>query len=67
MSGQTSVKAPERAAFEKHLPDDVSIISIHSLHGPTVSPEGQALVSRALPSLVLSHTFVYGRLTTDLV
>lgn len=45
VSGQTSVKAPERAAFEKYLPSDVSIISIHSLHGPTVAPDGQALVS----------------------
>lgn len=44
VSGQTSVKAPERAAFEKYLPDDVFIISIHSLHGPTVAPDGQALV-----------------------
>ncbi|KAL4066099.1 hypothetical protein V8B97DRAFT_1933931 [Scleroderma yunnanense] len=44
VSGQTSVKAPEKEAFEKHLPPDVSIISLHSLHGPTVSPVGQPLV-----------------------
>jgi len=44
VSGQTSVKAPERVAFEKYLPEDVSIISCHSLHGPTVSPVGQPLV-----------------------
>ncbi|KAL7411584.1 hypothetical protein BDY24DRAFT_395384 [Mrakia frigida] len=44
VSGQTSVKAPERAAFEKHLPEDVYIISVHSLHGPSVNPEGQPLV-----------------------
>ncbi|SGZ31864.1 BQ5605_C042g12023 [Microbotryum silenes-dioicae] len=44
VAGQTSVKAPERAAFDKHLPSDVKIVSIHSLHGPTVSPEGQALI-----------------------
>ncbi|EIM24022.1 Prephenate dehydrogenase [Wallemia mellicola] len=44
VSGQTSVKAPERAAFEKHLPKDVHVVSVHSLHGPTVSPEGQPLV-----------------------
>lgn len=44
VAGQTSVKAPERAAFEAHLPADVSIVSVHSLHGPTVNPEGQALV-----------------------
>ena len=44
MAGQTSVKAPERQAFEKHLPEDVHIVSCHSLHGPTVSPVGQPLV-----------------------
>lgn len=44
VSGQTSVKAPEKAAFEKHLPNDVHIVSIHSLHGPTVSPVGQPFV-----------------------
>ena len=50
VAGQTSVKAPERAAFEKHLPEDVSIISVHSLHGPTVSTVGQPLVR---PNLLL--------------
>ncbi|EIN09383.1 prephenate dehydrogenase [Punctularia strigosozonata HHB-11173 SS5] len=44
VSGQTSVKAPEKAAFEKYLPEDVHIVSCHSLHGPTVSPTGQPLV-----------------------
>jgi prephenate dehydrogenase (NADP+) len=44
VAGQTSVKAPERDAFEKYLPHDVHIVSIHSLHAPTVNPEGQALV-----------------------
>ncbi|KIK20827.1 hypothetical protein PISMIDRAFT_24113 [Pisolithus microcarpus 441] len=44
VSGQTSVKTPERDAFEKHLPSDVHIVSMHSLHGPTVSPVGQPLV-----------------------
>jgi len=44
VSGQTSVKDPERAAFERHLPADVHIISLHSLHGPSVSTEGQALI-----------------------
>jgi prephenate dehydrogenase (NADP+) len=45
VAGQTSVKAPEREAFEKDLPDDVHILSIHSLHGPTVATKGQPLVS----------------------
>lgn len=44
VAGQTSVKAPEREAFEKSLPEDARIVSIHSLHGPTVSPVGQPLV-----------------------
>ncbi|KAI0267399.1 prephenate dehydrogenase [Gloeopeniophorella convolvens] len=44
VAGQTSVKAPERAAFERHLPEDVHIVSCHSLHGPTVQTKGQPLV-----------------------
>ncbi|KAH7138944.1 hypothetical protein B0J11DRAFT_515687 [Dendryphion nanum] len=44
VGGQTSCKAPEIAAFEKHLPKDVQIISCHSLHGPGVDPKGQPLV-----------------------
>ncbi|CCO29071.1 prephenate dehydrogenase (NADP+) [Rhizoctonia solani AG-1 IB] len=43
VGGQTSVKTPEKEAFEKYLPEDVHIVSCHSLHGPTVSPEGQPL------------------------
>ena len=45
VGGQTSCKAPEIAAFEKHLPEDVDIVSCHSLHGPNVDPRGQPLVS----------------------
>jgi prephenate dehydrogenase (NADP+) len=44
VAGQTSVKAPEKDAFEKYLPEDVHIVSCHSLHGPTVNPIGQPLV-----------------------
>ncbi|KAJ7221379.1 hypothetical protein GGX14DRAFT_492325, partial [Mycena pura] len=44
VAGQTSVKAPEKIAFEKYLPADAEIVSCHSLHGPTVSPVGQPLV-----------------------
>ncbi|CCU76735.1 hypothetical protein BGHDH14_bgh00100 [Blumeria hordei DH14] len=43
VGGQTSCKAPEIAAFEKYLPEDVEIVSCHSLHGPKVDPEGQPL------------------------
>lgn len=44
VGGQTSCKAPELAAFEKHLPSDVEIVTCHSLHGPGVDPKGQPLV-----------------------
>lgn len=44
VAGQTSVKAPEREAFEKYLPPDTYIVSCHSLHGPSVNPFGQPLV-----------------------
>ena len=44
VGGQSSTKAPEIAAFEKHLPADVEIVSCHSLHGPNVNPKGQPLV-----------------------
>lgn len=48
VGGQTSTKAPEIAAFEKHLPVDVEIVSCHSLHGPGVNPKGQ-------PLAIISH------------
>lgn len=44
VGGQTSCKSPEIAAFEKYLPCDVEIISVHSLHGPRVDSTGQPLV-----------------------
>lgn len=44
VAGQTSVKAPEKEAFDKYLPEDVSVVSVHSLHGPSVTTEGQPLV-----------------------
>lgn len=43
VGGQTSCKAPEIAAFEKHLPKDVEIVTVHSMHGPGVDPKGQPL------------------------
>ncbi|PHH82872.1 hypothetical protein CDD82_4510 [Ophiocordyceps australis] len=44
VGGQTSCKSPEIEAFEAHLPADVSIVSCHSLHGPSVDPRNQPLV-----------------------
>lgn len=44
VAGQTSVKHPEIAAFEKYLPPDTHIVTCHSLHGPGFSTEGQQLI-----------------------
>eukprot|EP00127_Corallochytrium_limacisporum_P002571 Clim_evm7s134 gene=Clim_evmTU7s134 len=44
IAGQTSVKAPEIAAFEKFLPDDTHIVTCHSLHGPTVDPKTETMI-----------------------
>ncbi|ODV87156.1 hypothetical protein CANARDRAFT_26578 [[Candida] arabinofermentans NRRL YB-2248] len=44
VGGQTSCKDPEIKAFEEHLPADVEIVSVHSLHGPRVDTTGQPLV-----------------------
>jgi prephenate dehydrogenase (NADP+) len=43
VAGQTSVKHPEIAAFEKYLPQDTFIVTCHSLHGPGFSTQGQTL------------------------
>ncbi|KAJ1555507.1 prephenate dehydrogenase (NADP(+)) [Cladochytrium tenue] len=43
VGGQTSSKAQELRAFEQHAPADVSIVSMHSMHGPAVDPAGQPL------------------------
>ncbi|KAI9225511.1 MAG: hypothetical protein DHS80DRAFT_20243 [Piptocephalis tieghemiana] len=43
VGGQTSVKSPEIEAFEKHLPEDVHIVTCHSMHGPGVDPKDQPL------------------------
>lgn len=44
VAGQTSVKHPEIAAFEKYLPRDVNIITCHSLHGPGFDSKDQTLI-----------------------
>ncbi|MEO6150441.1 MAG: prephenate dehydrogenase [Mucilaginibacter sp.] len=44
VAGQTSVKHPEIATFEKHLPADANIITFHAMHGPGFQPEGQKLI-----------------------
>jgi prephenate dehydrogenase (NADP+) len=44
VAGQTSVKHPEIAIFEKYLPADVQIITFHAMHGPGFEPKGQTLI-----------------------
>lgn len=43
VTGQTSVKHPEIAAFEAYLPKDVEVVCVHALHGPAFDPKGQNL------------------------
>jgi len=44
VAGQTSVKHPEIAVFEKYLPPDAQIITFHAMHGPGFEPKGQKLI-----------------------
>jgi prephenate dehydrogenase (NADP+) len=44
VAGQTSVKTPEIAAFEKYLPQNTHIITFHGMHGPGFEPKGQTLI-----------------------
>ena len=62
VAGQTSVKAPEKEAFDQFLPKDVDVVSVHSLHGPTVTTEGQPLVSDAVYVFLGYPLDLYNRL-----
>lgn len=44
VTGMTSVKTPEVAAFEKYLPANTEIILTHALHGPGFETKGQKLI-----------------------
>ena len=50
LAGRLHAKLPRLRHFEKHLPEDVEIVSCHSLHGPNVDPKGQPLVGQTLSS-----------------
>ncbi|CAG8687282.1 3131_t:CDS:10, partial [Acaulospora morrowiae] len=70
VAGQTSVKEPEIRAFEKYLPEDIHIVSCHSLHGPTVDSRGQPLVMinyRASPEKFGVSTRVLSCLESQIV
>ena len=59
IAGQTSVKHPEIEAFEKYLPANVHIVTIHALHGPGFAPHLQKLA--IIPHR--SNAEVYQRVT----
>jgi prephenate dehydrogenase (NADP+) len=44
VAGQTSVKHPEIALFEKYLPANANIVTFHAMHGPGFEPKGQKLI-----------------------
>ncbi|QJD97109.1 prephenate dehydrogenase [Mucilaginibacter robiniae] len=44
VAGQTSVKHPEIAIFEKYLPADAQIVTFHAMHGGGFEPAGQKLI-----------------------
>lgn len=70
VGGQTSVKHPEIAAFEKHLPKETQIVTCHSLHGPAFSPEGQTLVvvrHRAKDEVYAKALKVYQSLKSNII
>ncbi|RYG09912.1 MAG: prephenate dehydrogenase, partial [Chitinophagaceae bacterium] len=70
VAGQTSVKHPEIAAFEKYLPKETQIVTCHSLHGPAFSPEGQTLVvvkHRATDEVYQKALEVYKSLKSNII
>lgn len=70
VGGQTSVKHPEIDAFEKYLPQDTQIVTVHSLHGAGFSTEGQTLVvirHRASDEAYAKALAVYGILKSNII
>jgi prephenate dehydrogenase (NADP+) len=70
VAGQTSVKHPEIAIFEKHLPADAQIITFHAMHGPGFEPKGQTLIlipHRSHPRCLPAHVDLFTAVETDIV
>lgn len=70
VGGQTSVKHPEIDAFEKYLPQDTQIVTVHSLHGAGFSTEGQTLVvirHRASDEAYAKALAVYSILKSNII
>ncbi|MDT3404645.1 prephenate dehydrogenase [Mucilaginibacter terrae] len=44
VAGQTSVKHPEIAIFDKYLPADSQVVTFHAMHGGGFEPTGQKLI-----------------------
>jgi len=70
VAGQTSVKHPEIAIFEKYLPADVQIITFHAMHGPGFEPKGQTLIlipHRAKPDAYKRMYDLFTAIGSDIV
>ncbi|GAB3918583.1 prephenate dehydrogenase [Mucilaginibacter boryungensis] len=70
VAGQTSVKHPEIALFEKYLPDDAQIITFHAMHGPGFEPKGQKLIlipHRSTPEAYQRMYDLFTAVETDIV
>lgn len=70
IAGQTSVKTPEIAAFEKYLPSDVHIVTCHSLHGPAFTTEGQKLIvvrHRATDAIYQEAMHIFEALESEII
>ena len=63
VAGQTSVKHPEIAVFEKYLPANVQIITFHAMHGPGFEPKGQKLILIPHRSTLESYQRMYDLFT----
>ncbi|MBD1386063.1 prephenate dehydrogenase [Mucilaginibacter rigui] len=70
VAGQTSVKHPEIAIFEKYLPADAQIITFHAMHGPGFEPKGQKLIlinHRSEPDAYQRMLDLFTAVETDIV
>ncbi|MFM6976776.1 MAG: prephenate dehydrogenase/arogenate dehydrogenase family protein [Sphingobacteriaceae bacterium] len=70
VAGQTSVKHPEIVAFEHYLPQNVHIVTCHSLHGPAFNTSGQKLIvirHRATDEAYQRALEIYSALGSDMV
>ncbi|WP_121196023.1 prephenate dehydrogenase [Mucilaginibacter gracilis] len=70
VAGQTSVKSPEIEAFEKYLPANVYIVTIHALHGPGFAPDQQKLAiipHRSNPEVYQRMLDIFVKIGSDIV